>query len=92
MLKLKLALVIGKASLRLPARQALSWLRRLGAKGALPVRDSVFEPVALDLADTLIPDAGLGRLGGPLPQRLDYVGRGLDPRGRASSPKVVRSR
>ncbi len=78
---LKPALVIGKASLGLPVCQAFSPLRRLRAKGALSVGHSAFESIALDLANALIPDAGLRWFSWPLPQLLDDVRGRLDPRG-----------
>lgn len=81
MLKLKPALMIGKASPRLLVRQSLPWVRWLGAEDPRPVRHPVFEPVALDLTDALIPDTRLRRFGGPLPQLLDDVCRRLDPGG-----------
>jgi hypothetical protein len=42
----------------------------------------MFEPVALDLLDAVIPGASLDRIGGSLAQRLDDVCGRLDPSGR----------
>jgi hypothetical protein len=85
MLKLKPALVIGEPSLCVLSLQSLPWVRRLGAEDPRRVAHSVLEPVALDLADALVPDARLRRLCGPLPQLLDYVYAGGSIRAAASA-------